>query len=137
MIAAQTTRQRCRSALGAWLRGRRHQIEQTPASWALLAPTAVRVAEIEAVAEEMHGAIKVMIDPHFTPGECTWCAPARPELATVRVCGDPDPEQDHMKPLFAAEVCHRCAVNPRTGAVRQALIEAGPHRLVEVEVCES
>ncbi|SFO60773.1 hypothetical protein [Amycolatopsis rubida] len=136
MITAQTTRQRCRQTLGAWLHGRRRPVEATPASWALLAPVGDRVAEIEAVAEQMHGALRVMIDPHFTPGACTWCAPARPELATVRVCGDPDPDREDLKPLFAVEVCHRCAVNPRTGAVRQALIEAGPHRLVEVEVCE-
>ncbi|WP_033288289.1 hypothetical protein [Amycolatopsis jejuensis] len=136
MIAQQSTGRRCRRALGAWLNGQRRPVEATPPSWQLLAPPSVRVAEIEAVAEQMHGALRVMIDPHFTPGECTWCAPARPELATVRVCGDPDPDRDDLRPLFAVEVCHSCAINPRTGAVRQALIEAGPFRLVSVEVCE-
>ncbi|WP_409186672.1 hypothetical protein F9C11_21525 [Amycolatopsis sp. VS8301801F10] len=135
MIAAQTTGQRCRRALGAWLHGCRRPVEPTPASWRMPSRDE-RIAEIEAVAEEMHGPLRVLVDPHFTPGDCTWCKPDRPALATVRVFGDPAPEREHLNPLRSVEVCHGCAVNPRTGAVRQALIEAGPYRLVVIEVCE-
>jgi hypothetical protein len=124
----------CRRAL-AWFR-RPRRVESTPSAWALVAPTVERIAEIEQLAAERHAALRVLVDPHFVPGECTWCAPARPELATVRIFGNPSPAfQD--APLRTVEVCHCCAVNPRTGAVRQALIEAEQHRLVVVEVCES
>lgn len=124
----------CRRAM-AWFR-RDRAVESTPAAWALLPSTAVRIAELEEIAEQRHGSMRVIIDPHFTPGECTWCAPARPELATVRIFGNPTP-QFADAPLRMVEVCHGCAVNSRTGAVRQALIEAEQFRLVMVEVCES
>lgn len=134
MIAAQTTRQRCLNTIGAWLHGRRRRVEATPPSWALLAPTDVRVAEIEAVAEQRHCAVKVLIDPHFTPGACGWCDPSRPEITTVRIFGNPIPLKESA-PLRSVEVCHAHAVAER-GALRQAFFEAGQHRLVRVEVCE-
>lgn len=124
---------RCRRALSVWLH--RRPVQPVPDAWALLASTAVRVVELETLAAARAGALRVLIDPHFVPGECTWCAPARPELATVRIVGNPAPGCD--KPLRTVEVCHGCAVNPRSGAIRQALIEAGQWRLVVVEVCES
>lgn len=125
---------RCHRAL-AWFR-RRRAVESTPSAWALLPSTAERIAQIEAIAAGEHAAFRVLVDPHFVPGVCTWCAPARPELATVRIFGNPTPRFPDS-PLYTVEVCHGCAVNPRTSAVRQALIESERYRLVVVEVCES
>lgn len=134
MIEEQLKAQgRCRRALSGWLH--RRPVQPVPDAWALLASTGMRVVELETLAAARGGAIRVLIDPHFVPGECAWCAPARPELATVRICGSPAPGCE--QPLRTVEVCHGCAVNPRTGAVRQALIEAGQWRVVVVEVCES
>lgn len=134
MIAVQSTGRRCRRTLGAWLQGHRGPVEPTPPSWQLLPPVDVRIAEIEAIGAQRHSAVRVLIDPHFAPGACGWCDPTRPDITTVRIVGNPIPLADAV-PLRTVEVCHAHAVAER-GALRQALVEAGQHRLVRVEVCE-
>lgn len=77
--------------------------------------------------------IEVTVDTLLIPEECLWCAGG--QLATVRVIGTPAPNDPHH-PLLTALVCHRCAMNPRTSPIRQALAENGSTAPIQVQVCE-
>ena len=131
MIAVHSTggARRCVQALAGWLCP---TPVETPDPWLL----DTRIAELEQIHPTR---VRVTIDPHFIPTDCSWCVRSRPEMTSVRVYGSPDcavcPD-DGMAPLVRAEVCHRCATSPRTGPIRQALVEAGAFRVIQVEVCQ-
>lgn len=102
-----------------------------PAVDGLLPVLAERIARIEAL-----GRVAVTVDPAFMPVECGWCRPDRPAITSVRVHGAAA-DDELLNPLRVVEVCFGCAVNPRTGPIRQAQIEAAaPAAVIRVEVCE-
>ncbi|RSD26383.1 hypothetical protein [Amycolatopsis eburnea] len=100
---------------------------------------------------------ELTVDPGFLPRECPWCLPQRRRVTSVRIWGDPDPnDRDVFQPLNVVAVCLQCALGtpacggrrarrgipacagrgPRLGALGQALAEVRLGGLVRIEVCE-
>lgn len=141
------------TAAFSWATGRRGPYAPGPKTLAPLTADDLmpllpeRIARLEALGGPR---VQVTIDSEFTPRECAWCKPERPQITSVRVWGQPR-QGDTGRPLLVVAVCLRCALGTparpasfghprgraeRIGAVRQALIEARPGALIRIEVCE-